>query len=1081
MKLFRFHRNNTLEQLRAIILKGVFWTIGLGLPPQTLTAQQCEIFPGGNTPHCDKVTVGLYGNDNWLTHHWDFGDGTPIVVGGPELFEVSHDYHGNFNPYATPVPVARHSQDGINWCEVIVHQILPYILIGNGCGSQNTLSNLIFTNKLPATELIGKQLFIYGNLEVDIPYKFSGCTILVLGGGKITVKSGGALTLDQNTMVDAIFDPNDANCQSLWNGIEVMSGGALTTDHASIRNAYFAISPVNPGNINPLPKLSLRNTTFSSNFVGIYAAAGSFAVSLFINNTFDGSGNNSIYPASTCDTLPQISGVPYSQRTYCGIYFDGSMGGSLLLAGQSTNNLIKEMQAGIVCINGTSRITGCRFENIAYLTTVTAAHQGTTLTFIDNIGGKRLNFVGLGKENLLATITNCERGVYVKTTKPLTEAYVSSCRMLEVQNGVEMEETGMGNFARGSVYGCYIGCTKYLPNIKNRSTGIEIKDPNIAYSNFNINSNDIEQDQPEAYQFTQPTFFVFDEEIFPKGIALSTVHSPLSNMDVNIGGNDVTLIKGHHGISCENIINAVITDNRVVNNLDGIPFGDYAQIGFFMQGGNNNLLSCNTVTQVSNLSLAIIAGFVVSGSYSTTLSQNTTLDLVSGASFLDDNGTNCSISYNDFQKAAPSGLTKFGLYYLNTVTGPQYLKGNDWIGDFEAGSVFVSDTISFSYCDSRYHVSPEANVDNPINPVDQGDMQNCPQPPNNWFTTLVAQEADYACGGSGGGSGTLYKNEADLNLADGGTLGLSSGYKWSSEMGLYRKFTENPGLIGGDAAINGFLQTQQGLPTAAMYAVQNSVRDIEVNIPATLTANIKNSLAQLDATEAAMLALLEDIETYPNALASYSALNTQIKNLETLLDGYLTNALSSMAQSAASVMTTNNNINCSDLPCSSERHIYGLYLETQVIAPRALTIPELESVEEIALYCPKDAGNIVYMARAWYYFLTGEMLYADCGSFVPTEGGERNAPSQPIADEDMVLMPNPADGSVQVLLTSNRGEGTLTVHDLWGRLLFQQKVSETVENPPLLIPVEGFSEGIYLVAFRGNSRKLAAQKLSVKH
>lgn len=1079
MKLFRFHRPATHKYLRIPVTQQFLWlAFFFMLTLSRLNAQAgCDFF-GFSDVTCSKATVFLSAaTPNLPAHHWDFGDGTPILTGGSELESVEHDYFPNINPYRSPQPKIRHSADGVTWCEKNLSQFLSAIMIGNGCGTINTVSNLIANQQLPPNELAGITLYVFGNLEVDVPYKFDGCTILVSDGGEISVKSGGALTLNNNTMVDAFLDAGSSNCQASWNGIKVFPGGTLTTNVATIRNAYFAVSAVNPGNINPLPKLSLRSTTFQRNFVGLYAATGSFVITSFVNNTFQGAVNLPIYPASSCNPPAQINGAPFAQRTYCGIYFDGSLGGSLFLAGQSTNNLFKDMQAGIVCINGTSRVTGCRFENIVFLTNAPATYQGTALTFIDNTGGKRLNFVGLGKANSIATINNCERGVYVNTSKPMTEAYVSSCRMLEVQNGVELEESGAGNFARGSVYGCYIGCTKYLPNIKMRSTGIEIKDPNIAYSNFDVSSNDIDVDQPEGY-----TPAGVEIDVLPTAISGVGMHFQASNnaMLFTVANNMIDLIKGVQGVILINVANANVANNQVNHDLS-IFDPNAPSVGIYVLGGVSNTVTCNSVHQ-TDPNGAILTGLACEGSPRMTMSQNNAENGLSGISFAGQNETDCTVSYNNlsFNLTIPINFNSTGIFYRNAQTGPQYLKGNDWFGDFQYGSWFYLGN-DFSYCNSRYHVSPQANVNNATNPVDQGGMEICPQPPNNWFTTIESQEDDYACGGSGGGTGTLYKNEADLNLAGGGTMGLSPGYKWSSETGLYRKFTDNPGLIGGDVVINGFLQAQQGLPTAAMYAVQNSIRDIEGNIPAILTANIENTLAQLEATEAAMLALLENIETDPNALASYTTLSTQIKDLETLLNGYLTTALNSMAQHATAVATINNGINCSNLPCTSERYINGLYLETQIIAPRPLTMHELQAVEAIGLYCPKDAGNIVYMARAWYYFQTCEMLHPDCGSFAPPASGERNVPSQLVAEDDMVLMPNPADGSVQILLPANRGEATLTVHDMWGKLLFQRKAPEAAENAPMVIPVEGFSDGIYLVVYREQSGKMISQKLSVQH
>jgi len=389
--------------------------------------------------------------------------------------------------------------------------------------------------------------------------------------------------------------------------------------------------------------------------------------------------------------------------------------------------------------------------------------------------------------------------------------------------------------------------------------------------------------------------------------------------------------------------------------------------------------------------------------------------------------------------------------------------------------LFLGD--KYPYCNSRYHVSPEADVANVTNPVNQGPMQNC----GNWFT-VEGTETDYTCGGTTGGSGTLTKNEADLNLADGGTLSLSPGYKWSSEMGLIRKFTENPALATGDAVISGFLQSQQGQPVAAMYGARNGINSLEASISPTLLSIIQNTLVQLDVNEASLLALLGSIDSDPNALASFTTLNAQTETLEQSLQSYTTSALSSLAISAATVHNTNNNIISSALPCEAERYINGLYLETQFIAPRALSASEIEAVRQIGLNCPNDAGSIVYLARAWHYFQTGTMVYMDCGSFVPPMGGsERISKPKSESPSDLVLMPNPADGSVEVKFPANVGEGTLNVTDLWGRLLLQRKIPDSEEVASLTIPVEGLASGIYLISVKGKTGKLLTKRLTIAH
>lgn len=1076
MKKLRFVRDYSFLEtscrsyLKPLIIILAFQS-GIFIPLNAQTG--CDFF-GYRTISCGKATVSLSGEEGLPANHWDFGDGSPILVGGSELFNVSHDYFPNLNPFSVPTKIVRHSIDGVNWCEKELKEFLPVILIGSGCGSQNLLSNLVANQILPSNEVIGKEIYLFGNLEIDIPYKFDGCTVVVSGGGEITVKSGGALTLVGNTMLDATTIAGDPNCQSLWNGIKILPGGSLTTNGASIRKAYHAIRPVNPGNITPLPKLSLRSTTFQQNFIGIYAAEGPFVVSLFINNTFTGSGNNQILPVSSCNPPAPVNGVPYSQRTYCGIYFDGTAGGSLLLAGQSTGNVFQNMQAGIIGLNGTCRVWGCRFINITYLTNITAAHQGTALTFVDNLGGKRLNFVGLGKENLLATISNCERGVYAQTTKPFSEAYVSDCKMLEVQNGVEYDATGAGNFTEGRVTDCYIGCTKYLPNIKMRTTGIEIKDPNIAYSDFQIKNNTIDVDQPEGYTINGQFLL---KQVTPTGIAVVGMHLPTSNnaMALNIGNNIIDLVKGAQGISLTNAANAIVANNQVMHDMSIFdPTADL--FGVASYAGVSNTFTCNSFYQ-SNTNGSSIAGFGCEDSPRITISQNYAENAFGGIVIVGQNETDCVVSYNDlwYDLNIPFG-NEVGIRYINAQTGPQYLKGNDWLGDFDFGAQFSGS--AFSYCNSRYHVSPQANVGNVTNPIDPGTLMDCIEGSDDWFTIVELPENDLTCDGSTNVTSSFFKNEADLNLAGGGTLGLSTGYKWSSEMGLYRKFTDYPELVAGDPVISGFLQLQQTQPVAAMYGIQQNIRDIEGNIPSSLMDDIVDELTLIRANEVNMLNLLADLEIDPSAWSAFMLLSAESENLEQLFESNQLAALNNMALNATTVQSANNSVTCSDLPCTSEQYIFDLYLETQIITPRLLTSTELEAVEAIGLYCPSDAGNIVYMARAWYYMQTGEMLNDTCGSFVP-QPEDRNAQRQPVMEGGLLLVPNPANGSVQVAMSPKKSDGVLILTDLWGRTHYQRAIPEEADSTT--ISTEDLPAGVYTLIFSGQTGELLIQKLVIQH
>jgi hypothetical protein len=724
LKHFSTMKNWLLSTLQSFNIKLIKTLLVILLLNSTQVgfAQEPELCTFSAVPNltCDGVSVTFTaGNPNFPNNYWDFGDGSPIVMGG---MQISHNYV-DVNPYS-PTLKARHSYNNQDWCEK--EGFLPDILVGTGCGSNRKISQLLSTGVLPANELIGRDLYVFGNLEIDVPYIFNQCKILVRPGGQIIVKSGGTLTLRNNTIADALFISGSADCRNLWNGIEVFSGGSLITDGATIQNAYFAVRPIRD-NPNSLPVLSLKQTTFKRNFVGIYSANGNFVLSNFRDNTFEGSGNTAIYPASVCS---QVNGLPYAQRTYCGIYFNGSLGGSLLMPNKSINNVFKNLQAGIVCINGTSFIQGCRFENINYLPNNSALYQATAITFIDNFGKKSLSVVGLGKLGT-PTVNNCERGIYATTSSHPSALNISNCRMIEVQNGIDIDATGIGNFSKGIIKENSIGCTKHVPNIKQRSTGIEWKDPSIFLSDFSITGNDIVVDQPEAVMLPG------NPEIIPTAIQVVAMHLQTSNnaMTLKISSKVIDLVNGLNGIVVENVANAEIIENVIDNTTE-------PQIGVIFRfiwvfGGFNNSIVCNTATNFLD-GLFEIGGVICEGTLNVNVSKNTLTNQQVNLAFVGDHGTDCTVSYNDFTQTFFPNLGA-SIVYNEARTGPQYLRGNDWIGNFSSAQ-FGQGGGSFSYCESLYHVSNQANTHDVLfgNPMDcDGITGN-----DLWFTTLEVVEDD---------------------------------------------------------------------------------------------------------------------------------------------------------------------------------------------------------------------------------------------------------------------------------------------------------------------------------------------------
>jgi len=1011
--------------------------------------------------NCNSIVVGFNTPNQPGTHFWDFGDGTTSNSAPP----VTHTYV-DVNPYLNPITVT-HTVQGIT-CTNEVN--FPGIFLGTGCGSNRKVSEMITANLLPAGTLASKDLYIFGNLEVDVPYVFDACNIFISGGGKIVVKSGNKLTLKGGTVLDA--NAEVGVCEHLWNGIEVYSSATLETDVATIKNAYMGIRAIK-SSPSFFPVLNLKSTNFERDFIGIYSAEGGFLLSVFRNNTFLGSGNADIYALGACNPPLSINGIPYSRKTYCGIYFNGTAGGDLFMPNKTTNNVFQNLQTGIVALNASATIYGSRFENIAFLPAAPALFQGTSINFITNFGKKALNVYGLGKSANQTTINNCERGIYAETNSTLVQVNIVDCKILEVQNGIEMTTGPAGDFRKGTVKDNYIACTKYLPNIKQRSIGILWTDPNNRFSDFTIEGNDILVDQPEAYT---PNV---DMNILPTAInAVCMQNQAITpGMILLINRNVISLIKGHQGIVVENVANTRINENTITH--DNVGYLDPAEIGIWVLGGFMNTVGCNTATQLDPSGTRFV-GFACEASPNMTMTQNTADNALAAFSFVGDNGTSTFNQFNNLNYTfPPPPNTLTGLYYNLSQTGPQYMHGNNWNGDFDIGALFATGLGSFPFCNSLYHVSQGANIANGINPVMQGNAISCNGIPTNWFTVLELDENDFDCTFQSPQAASPVKNQTDVNLAGGNLQSLSAGFRWSSALGLFGKFTEHPNLIAGDPVIGSFLQAQQGQPVANTYSTRIALSGLESSVNTGLKLDIQNLMAQLVTNEANLTILLEATETDPQAIADYQTLSSQNEALAQSLQSLMGTAAAEIAANATTLRNSNNAIACTDLPCQLERTLTNMYFDTRFIAARALTANEQATMLQIANDCPRDAGNAVYLARAWYYLETGTMVSTNCGSYMPPlVPVDRNDDSAEKTLLGFQMVPNPAHDLVELKLAFAPEQANIVVMDIWGRPVLQQHLGKASS---CIIPTTSLSNGIYLVSVKTAEGFTSTQKLVVQH
>jgi hypothetical protein len=80
---------------------------------------------------------------------------------------------------------------------------------------------------------------------------------------------------------------------------------------------------------------------------------------------------------------------------------------------------------------------------------------------------------------------------------------------------------------------------------------------------------------------------------------------------------------------------------------------------------------------------------------------------------------------------------------------------------------------------------------------------------------------------------------------------------------------------------------------------------------------------------------------------------------------------------------------------------------------------------------------------------------------------------------------NPADPTSNPSQNCNNSakieDGILTLTDLWGRLLFQRKISDFEGLTSLTIPTEELTNGIYLVSVKDKSGRSLVKRLTITH
>ena len=224
---------------------------------------------------------------NGYMYLWDFGDGSPNVTGNM----VSHSYNSNGTKVVTltvtnscgSVSITQDVEVNCNSVSCIDD---PNVIVIGQTGRTTYISTLFDNGIIPFTlngtakAISGKILNLNGALIIDVPTIFSN-THWYCGPGSEIILSA-TLMINSRSVLEG--------CDKMWKGIRNY-GYNLSLTNSFISDAHYAIAVGIGG-----PKLTILNSEFKNNYIGIYNYYTSFPQNIILTQgrildntfTFDG-------------------------------------------------------------------------------------------------------------------------------------------------------------------------------------------------------------------------------------------------------------------------------------------------------------------------------------------------------------------------------------------------------------------------------------------------------------------------------------------------------------------------------------------------------------------------------------------------------------------------------------------------------------------------------------------------------------------------------------------------------------------------------------------------------------------------
>jgi hypothetical protein len=880
-----------------------------------------------------------------------------------------------------------------------------------------------FTSLYPVEPLEGAPRFVACNPEstqgiyiaeeliFDVPeyclYNFDTDGGIALGNGAlIKVKAGSVLLIDHMVV---------RSCDQMWKGIYVESGGKLILNDCIIGNAQYGIQ-AERGAI-----LSVRNTTFVNNFVGLYVSPftytgdpenpqGSYIMlEKFDGNTFIGIG--AMLPGYTGQS-PVPSTKPYAgiELNYLSSF---TLPGNVESSSNGYANFFEDLSNGIIARHTSLYIGDAYFKDIESTFGIGYSPNGYGV-FVQN--GKHLNVDGTyggsfgGYDYHFDNVAN---SVYAQGGSVL----IRDIRMNNVGKGITIKNTKNRTF--DILHNTISAVDKGIELLHNVPVRGDVIDNTIA-----INGD-------------------------PKTAACIEIDDFGNECRWKIEENTLTINDGLYGIIHRNGSGISIKNNP---SIEVIPVSSpHIATGIYLENSLFAEVFCNHLTTDEITSTyPDFTGIYGSGAEAFKIRCNAVTNFKYGLNFVGNN-MQCFLQGNSIGKQWDGLLLGLHPDYGNSVVGTQNLSGNLWTGaeeDYQDyGAIHLGDQQTVRLSPFTYNTS-----ENPLS-----------KPPSIyasdlWFEGLKSGDL-FECSGifscpeeSGFIGATPVWDSLDLAVSNGdlGFEHFDPSLSWSGKLHTYRKLKNlSPTLL--PQPIEDFLEEEEFLPIGLFSQAFDSLEaflryegpqsGVLIEFPEFVSQRfnriaILDSLLYLDPGNDSLLVL--------KYLVMDSILMKEINYLQktNYIKGILENGLERLMDAIDEI----------DPDSVWEENLKFTLQETIELALYD-TLTSSHDLYNLALSCPDYYGIGVYQARSLIRQDSAINFYDHLDLceplFLRSVKGSRDSHAF-----DLFIYPNPAYDVVHIV--SPPGTNYISISDIFGRVFITQPASKVSQ-----MDIDPLPSGLY--------------------